>query len=87
MEGVATKTAKDTWPSGPTFIPRGRQTQKNKPLRGAWVAQSVKHLTLDFGSGHDLKFHETKLHVWLWADSMELAWDSLSLPLSLSLTH
>ena len=21
---------------------------------GAWVAQSVKHLTLDFGSGHDL---------------------------------
>ena len=22
-------------------------------FRGAWVAQSVKHLTLDFGSGHD----------------------------------
>ena len=22
---------------------------------GAWVAQSVKHLTLDFGSGHDLR--------------------------------
>ena len=21
---------------------------------GAWVAQSVKHTTLDFGSGHDL---------------------------------
>ena len=21
---------------------------------GAWVAQLVKHLTLDFGSGHDL---------------------------------
>ena len=23
-------------------------------VRGTWVAQSVKHLTLDFGSGHDL---------------------------------
>ena len=23
--------------------------------RGHWVAQSVKHLTLDFGSGHDLR--------------------------------
>ena len=24
-------------------------------LRGAWVAQLVEHLTLDFGSGHDLR--------------------------------
>ena len=24
--------------------------------RGAWVAQWVKRLTLDFGSGHDLTF-------------------------------
>ena len=23
--------------------------------RGVWVAQSVKHLTLDFGAGHDLR--------------------------------
>ena len=23
--------------------------------RGTWVAQSVKRLTLDFGSGHDLR--------------------------------
>ena len=23
--------------------------------RGTWVAQSVKHLTLDFSSGHDLR--------------------------------
>lgn len=23
--------------------------------RGTWVAQRVKHLTLDFGSGHDLR--------------------------------
>ena len=27
----------------------------NKIFGGAWVAQSVKHLTLDFGSGHDLR--------------------------------
>ena len=24
-------------------------------LWGAWVAQSVNHLSLDFGSGHDLR--------------------------------
>ena len=23
---------------------------------GVWVAQSIKYLTLDFGSGHDLTF-------------------------------
>ena len=28
---------------------------KVKKFRGAWVAQLVKHLTLDFGSGHDLR--------------------------------
>ena len=27
-------------------------------LGGAWVAQSVEHPTLDFGSGHDLMVHE-----------------------------
>ena len=27
---------------------------KGEKLRGSSVAQSVKHLTLDFGSGHDL---------------------------------
>ena len=26
-----------------------------KRHRGTWVAQSVKHLTLDFGSGHGLR--------------------------------
>ena len=30
--------------------------------RGAWVAQSVKHLTLDFSSGHDLMVREIKPH-------------------------
>ena len=27
-------------------------------LKGAWMAQSVKRLTLDFGSGHDLMVRE-----------------------------
>ena len=29
--------------------------------RGAWVAQSVKHPTLDFSSGHDLMVREFEL--------------------------
>ena len=62
-------------------------------LRGAWVAQSVKRLTLDFGSSHDLTVREFKPHVGLCTDSTEPAWDSLSLlslsaptPLTLSLS-
>ena len=45
--------------------------EKTKPLGekepgwGAWVAQSVKHPTLDFGSGHDLIVCEIDLHVGL----------------------
>ena len=50
---------------------------------GAWVAQSIKRLTLDFGSGHDLKIHEFEPHVGLCADSVEPARDSLYLLLSL----
>ena len=45
---------------------------------GNWMAQSVKRLTLDLSSGHDLVVHEFKPHVGLWADSAEPAWDSLS---------
>ena len=30
------------------------RSSKNKKNTGTWVAQSVKCLTLDFGSGHDL---------------------------------
>ena len=33
--------------------------------RGTWVPQSVKHLTLDLGAGHDLTRHEFKLHIRL----------------------
>ena len=54
-------------------------------IRGAWVAQSVEHLALDFSSGHDLTVCEFEPHIGLCADSAEPAWDSLSLPLSLPL--
>ena len=55
--------------------------------RGAWVAQSVKHLSLDFSSGHDLTVRGIKPHVRLCTDSAEPAWNSLSLLLSLPLPH
>ena len=51
-------------------------------VRRAWVAQSVKPLTLDFGSGHDLLVHEFELRVRLCADSAEPALDSPSPSLS-----
>ena len=46
------------------------------------MPQSVKHLTPDLGSGHDLTVHEFKPCLRLCANSVESAWDSLSLPLS-----
>ena len=52
---------------------------------GAWVAQSVKHPTLNFGSGYDLMVCETEPRAGLQAESMEPAWDSLS-PFSVSLS-
>ena len=36
-------------------IETGKGVEKAS-FQGAWVAQSFKHLTLDFGSGHDLRF-------------------------------
>ena len=51
----------------------------------AWVAQSVKPLTLDFGSGHDLLVREIKPRNGLCAEGMGPAWDSPSLPLPCSL--
>ena len=53
------------------------------------MAQSVKHPSLDFSSGHDLMVHEFDPCIRLCADSMDLAWDSLSplsAPSSLSLS-
>ena len=48
------------------------------------MAQSVKHLTLGFRSGHDLMVHEFEPHSELRTDSMEPAWDFLSPSLSAS---
>ena len=46
--------------------------------RGAWLAQSVKDLTLDFGSGRDLTLRGIEPRLGLCADSSEPAWDFLS---------
>ena len=35
--------------------------QFKKKEGGAWVAQSVKHPTLDFGSGHNLRVERLSL--------------------------
>ena len=48
----------------------------------SWVAQLVKRLTLDFHSGPDLTVCEFESCIGLCADSVELVWDSLFLPLS-----
>ena len=54
------------------------------------MAQSVKRLTLGFGSGHDLAVCEFEPHTGLRTDSVETAWDSLCLsappPLALSVS-
>lgn len=55
------------------------------------MAQLVKHLTLDLGSGQDLIFHEFEPRIGLRADSEEPAWDfrspSCSDPPQLSLSR
>ena len=46
------------------------------------MAESVEHPTLDFGSGHDLTGCEFKSRIGFCTDSVEPAWDSLSMPIS-----
>ena len=53
---------------------------------GAWVAQSAKRLTLDFGSGRDLTARGSEPRVGFCADSTEPVWDSVPFSLSLSLS-
>ena len=43
----------------------------------------VKHLTLDFGAGHDLTVRGFKPRIRLCADGVDPAWDFLSLSFSL----
>ena len=47
-----------------------------KNYRAAWVAQWIKHRTLDLGSGHDLGIMRLSPASG-FALGMELAWDSL----------
>ena len=58
---------------------------KNTSSEGVWVDQSIEHPALDFGSGHDLTVHGMEPRVGLCTDSMQPAWECLSLSLSLSL--
>ena len=44
-----------------------------KEIWGAWVAQSVKHQTLDFASDYDLIVREFVPRIGLCADCMEPA--------------
>ena len=62
-------------------IQQPKQNASLLPLlkkRGAWVAQQVKQLTPDSGSGHDLMILRPSPALGS-ALSMEPAWDSLSL--------
>ena len=47
------------------------------------MAQSVKRPARDYDSGHDLTVHETEHPIGLCPNSVEPAWGSQSLPLSL----
>ena len=50
-------------------------------LKITWVAQWAAHQILGSGSGHDLTVREFEPRVRLGKDSLEPAWDSLSLSL------
>ena len=56
---------------------------KNRNDRGAWVAPSIKHLTLGLGSGRDLMVCGIEPHIRLCAAGVKPAWDFLSLSLPL----
>ena len=54
-------------------------------IRSAWVAQSIKRLTLNFSSGRELRVCKIEPFIGLCADSQSLL-GILSLPLLLSLS-
>ena len=47
-------------------------------MRGTWLVQSVKHLTLDFSSSHDLRVMRMRVVRWSPTPSVEPAQDSPS---------
>ena len=60
-------------------------TPSKVSLRVAWMAQLVEHLTLGFGSGHDLRVMELN-PTWGSVLSGESVGEFLSLSLCLSLS-
>ena len=62
---------------------RHRYFSKEDTDEGAWMAQSVEHLTSGFSSGHDLTVSGAEPCVGLLADSLAHGWDSLSRSLPL----
>ena len=83
LNGAATTL--DTGTAGDPVIHRQEHIVSSKTaIGGASVAQSVKCLTLGFGSGHDLLVCGIKSRIGLWADNTEPIGDSLSLSFSLS---
>ena len=50
----------------------GTRKLKLSEARGAWVAQSVEHRTLDLGSGHDLAVRELepRVHPWVLVSAL-----------------
>ena len=55
--------------------------------RCTYMAQSVKRVTLDFGSGQDLTVRELEPRTGLCAGSAKPAWASVSVPLCPSSAH
>ena len=46
------------------IVDRGKSCIRSFFVGGAWVAQVVKHPTLDFSSGHDLTVREFEPPWW-----------------------
>ena len=63
-----------------------KKKKKKQKKNSGHLGGSVGLLTPDFGLSHDLTLVGSS-HIGLWADSVEPAWDSLSLSLSLSLSQ
>ena len=50
-------------------------------FKGTWVAKSVEHPTLGFGSGHNLMVCEFEPRIGLHTDTGEPAWGLFDPPL------
>ena len=85
---AATKDTGEELGGGKLQIWKGKDKIKRPVERGAWVAQMVKHGTLDFSSGHDLTVRGFEPCVGLCADGSEPgACFGICVSLSLPLPH